>query len=65
MENTVVRTKNKRKIAPVKAIKREKMISEDDIRRRAYEIYLENDDPFSDDLDNWYQAERELRGDEQ
>jgi hypothetical protein len=65
MENTVVRTKKNRETTQVRTIKRVKIISEDDIRRRAYEIYLENDDPYSDDLDNWYQAERELRGDDQ
>lgn len=39
-----------------------KVITEDDIRRRAYEIYLENGDAPFDHLDNWFCAERELKG---
>ena len=39
-----------------------KIISEEDIRKRAFEIFQENDVPSSNELDNWYYAERELNG---
>jgi hypothetical protein len=39
-----------------------KIISEEDIRKRAFEIFQENDNPSSNELDNWYYAERELNG---
>ena len=39
-----------------------KIISEQDIRNRAYEIYQENGNPSFNELDNWYYAERELNG---
>jgi len=39
-----------------------KIISEEDIRTRAFEIFQENDVPSSSELDNWYYAERELSG---
>ena len=35
---------------------------EEDIRRRAYEIYLERGEQPGRDLDDWLQAERELEG---
>jgi hypothetical protein len=38
--------------------------SEEEIRRRAFEIYLERGEQPGSDLDDWLQAERELqRGD--
>ena len=39
-----------------------KIFSEEDIRKRAFEIFQENDNPSSNELDNWYYAERELNG---
>jgi len=33
----------------------------DEIRRRAYEIYLERDGLPGDELDDWLRAERELQ----
>lgn len=39
-----------------------KIISEEDIRRRAFEIYQENGQQSSNDLDNWFYAKRELEG---
>ena len=39
-------------------------IAEEEIRRRAFEIYLERGEQPGSDLDDWLQAERELqRGD--
>jgi hypothetical protein len=35
---------------------------EEEIRRRAYEIYLERGEQQGHDLDDWLQAERELEG---
>jgi NAD(P)-dependent dehydrogenase (short-subunit alcohol dehydrogenase family) len=37
---------------------------EEDIRRRAYEIYLERGEQPADELDDWLRAERELEGGE-
>jgi Protein of unknown function (DUF2934) len=37
--------------------------SEDDIRRRAYQRYLERGGGHGQDFDDWLEAERELRGD--
>jgi len=34
--------------------------SHEEIRRRAYEIYLERDGRPGDELDDWHRAEREL-----
>ena len=39
-----------------------KAISEEDIRNRAFEVFQENDVSSSNELDNWYYAERELNG---
>jgi hypothetical protein len=35
--------------------------SQEEIRRRAYEIYLERGDRPGDELDDWLRAERELQ----
>jgi hypothetical protein len=35
---------------------------EEKIRRRPYEIYLERGEQPGSDLDDWFQAERELEG---
>jgi hypothetical protein len=35
--------------------------SHEEIRCRAYEIYLERNDGFGDELDDWLRAERELQ----
>ena len=42
--------------------KKEKIISEADVRNRAFEIYQENDKSSFSELDNWFYAERELSG---
>jgi hypothetical protein len=38
------------------------LASDEHIRRRAYEIYLERGEQPDHDLDDWLQAERELQG---
>jgi hypothetical protein len=41
---------------------RREMISAEDIRRRAFEIYRENKDPSHTFRNDWFTAERELKG---
>lgn len=38
-------------------------LRDEEIRRRAYEIYLERGEQPGHDLDDWLRAERELEGD--
>jgi Protein of unknown function (DUF2934). len=58
---TVKRTKS-REVNTIKPKEPIKIISEEDIRKRAYEIYLRNDGSSSSELENWLYAERELKG---
>jgi len=37
---------------------------EEEIRRRAYDIYLERGEQPGYDLDHWFQAEREVQGED-
>ncbi len=37
-------------------------ISNENIRKRAYEVYQEDDSSSFNELDNWYYSERELNG---
>jgi len=37
-------------------------VTDSDLARRAFEIYCERGSPHGHDLDDWLQAERELRG---
>lgn len=62
MGNTINKTKKIRVVLTSTSKETKKIISEEDIRKRAYEIFKENDDPSSNELDNWYYAERELTG---
>jgi hypothetical protein len=62
MGNTINITKKNREALILTSIETKKIISEEDIRNRAFEIFQENDDPSSNAQDNWYYAERELRG---
>ncbi len=68
MENLMIKTKRRREVRnsrPLEAVStlvERKTITDEDIRRRAYEIYLENGDAPFDEVDNWLCAERELRG---
>jgi len=36
----------------------------EEIRRRAYEIYLKRGEQPGSDLDDWFQAEREVQGED-
>jgi hypothetical protein len=61
METKVARTTKSRNVINSKPVKTRKLITEDDIRRRAYDIYLENIDDYNDPMEDWFRAERELR----
>ena len=62
MENTISKTKKSRDALTLKSKVTKRIISEDDIRKRAFEIYQENHSSSSNEKDNWYYAERELSG---
>jgi len=62
MGNTYNKTRKSRTVLILKSKEPKKIISEEDIRKRAYEIFKEDDNPSSNELDNWYYAERELNG---
>jgi hypothetical protein len=62
MKNSTTKTKKSREVRTAKPKETIKKISEEDIRMRAYEIYLSNDDSSSSEQDNWLYAERELKG---
>lgn len=64
----MIKTKKRREVRNSKphetnsVVVERKTITDEDIRRRAYEIYLENGDAPFDAMDNWLCAERELNG---
>lgn len=60
MENTISKTKKNRAPVTSKSKETKKIISEEDIRNRAFEIYLKNDNTTSTEQENWLCAEREL-----
>ena len=62
MGNTISKTKKSRNTLTSTPIETKKIISEEDIRNRAFEISQENDNYSSSELDNWFYAERELNG---
>jgi hypothetical protein len=62
MGNIIRMTKKSRDVLASKSKETKKIISEEDIRNRAFDIYLENKNSSSTELDNWYYAERELSG---
>jgi hypothetical protein len=62
MGKTINKTKKSRDDLTSASKETKKIISEEDIRKRAFEIFQEKDNPSSNELDNWYYAERELTG---
>ena len=44
----------------ISEVQRENLTRDDEIRFRAYEIYLERGGQEGNDLDDWLQAEREI-----
>jgi hypothetical protein len=61
MEKVITKKSRKSVVPSSKSVKVQTRISDDDIRRRAYAIYLESGGLLNNELDNWYRAERELR----
>jgi len=62
MGNIINKTKKSRDTLTSISKETNKIISKEDIRKRAFEVFQENDVPSSNELDNWYYAERELNG---
>jgi ATP-dependent protease HslVU (ClpYQ) ATPase subunit len=62
MGNTNSKTKKSRETLVTQSKETEKIISEENIRDRAFEIYQENGISSFSELDNWCYAERELNG---
>jgi len=60
--NTIKKTKRSSNALSSASKETKKIISEEDIRRRAFKIYQENGHPSSNELDNWFYAKRELDG---
>jgi hypothetical protein len=60
MVTTINKIKKSRNALASISKETKKIISKEDIRNRAFEIYQENDSFSSNELDNWFYAEREL-----
>lgn len=62
MRNTIDKRKKSRDVQASTFKVAKKIISEADIRSRAFEIYQENANPSFNAQDNWLYAEKELNG---
>jgi hypothetical protein len=62
MGKIISMTKKSRDVLASKSKETKKIISDEDIRNRAFDIYLENKNSSSTELDNWFYAEIELSG---
>jgi hypothetical protein len=62
MKNTISKTKKSKDVMASKSNVIKRITSEEDIRNRAFEIYIENKNSSSTALDNWFYAKRELDG---
>jgi hypothetical protein len=60
MENSITKAKKSRHVRTSKSIDTRKRITEVDILRKAYEIYIENSDFSSNEIDHLFRIEREL-----
>jgi len=47
--------------APAKELIKERLSPEERIRRRAYELYVQRGNESGSELDDWLQAEEEIR----
>ena len=56
------KTKRSQQILTSTSKETKKIFYEEDITKRAFEIYQEDVNSSSNELDNWYYAERELNG---
>lgn len=65
MEKSIVKTTKGKEVRTKKTGKTRKIISDEDIRRRAFEIYLEKGGSSYNELEDWFRAERELKGNNQ
>jgi hypothetical protein len=61
MGNVISKTAKSLVARTPKPAKGKNIISEEDIRRRAFEIYQGNGGGSHNELDDWFRAERELR----
>jgi hypothetical protein len=61
MGKVIIKKSRKSEVHSPESGKVQNRISDDDIRRRAYEIYLDGGGSLNNELDNWFRAERELR----
>lgn len=59
MENSVIKAKMNVGLWTSKSISLGKKIDEVDILRKAYEIYIENSNPFSNEMDDLFRDENE------
>jgi hypothetical protein len=62
MESTITKTKKSRDDLTSKSKEAKKIIFEENIHNRVFDIYLENDNSSLNKLDNRFYAERELSG---
>lgn len=62
MRSTIKKTKKSRDALASTSKEKRKIITEKDIRNRAFEIFQEDRSSSFSELDNWYYAERELSG---
>ncbi len=62
MEKSIAKTRKSREVRSEKSGKIRKIISEEDIRQRAFEIYQKDDRVSHNEFDDWFRAERELKG---
>jgi hypothetical protein len=62
MRSTIKKTKKCRDALASTSKEKRKIISEKDIRYRAFEIFQEDRGSSFNELDNWFYAERELSG---
>jgi Protein of unknown function (DUF2934) len=65
MAKSIIKRTQITELSTAKSGNARKIISEVDIRRRAFEICKENGVNSQNELDNWFRAERELRGSDQ
>jgi hypothetical protein len=60
MENSFTKTAKRKNVQIARPVSNVKIVTEDAIRQRAFEIYLNNLDN-SNEIENWLRAERELK----
>jgi len=62
MENSGTKTREPKVKTVTKTLPKKKWITDEDVRKRAFELYQKNGVNNHSELDNWLRAERELRG---